>query len=460
MNGFIPRRGTALRPTRRSILAGALGAAALAGCTSKAGGGDKGGGSDGGGDATPTQHDFGSGSKTFTILGFASDLPEDEMKTFAEENDCKVSIQEYTFDKLTAMLAAGDPPDLCRGSGGTDTPYLQLKKLADPLTPYMESSSVLTADKLDPVNDLWRHDGTRQGAGDFYGIAKDYSYDLDVWVNAELAGETPDPSRPWTYDKVLEVAKKSTKGSGGRVESYGYGCYLETPHVQIIQAMMLTAGQNLFGEDLKSLDLTQDSAVTAIDVFKQLWEAGATPNPLAPSSNDLYGMFKSSRLGTFQSGYWTQGMLSDGEEAELEKLYLLPTPMIGDTQVAPVLSATGYWIPAKSKQKDLAWKFMEFHLGGESAKARASSGWGIPIIKEDQSLMPTETTMNKRSLECKKVEDPFFKVMDFTPYAKIDALNLDLMKAMEEGVKGKKSSPEIAADATERINAQLTRGQR
>lgn len=452
--------------SRRHLLAGAgaLGATALTACASTAGGGGDGeaGGSDGGGDpqATPTQKDFGSGSTTFTILGFASDLPEEEMQQFAEENDCKVSVQEYTFDKLTAMLAANTPPDICRGSGGTDTPFLQLKQLAEPLTPMMDASSVLKADMLDPVNDLWRHDGTVQGKGEVYGVAKDYSYDLDVWVNAEIAGETPDVSTPWSYDKLLEVARKGTKSEGGRVESYGYGCYLETPHVQIIQAMMLTADQELFSEDLTTLDLTQDAGVQAIDFFKQLWEASATPSPLAPSSNDLYGMFKSSRLASFQSGFWTQGMFADAEESEAEKLHMLPTPMLGDTQVAPVLSATGYWIPKGSKQKELAWKFMEFHLAGESAKARASSGWGIPIIKADQEMIPTETTLNKRALDCKTAEDAYFKVMNFTPYAKVDALNLDLLKAMEDGVKGKKAAKDIAADATKRINAQLERGQR
>lgn len=450
------------RFSRRSVLAAGLGAAALAGCTPKAGGGDSaGGGSDAGGaSATPTQHDFGSGSKTLTILGFASDLPEEEMKTFAEENDCKVSVQEYTFDKLTAMLAAGNPPDLCRGSGGTDTPFLQLKQLAEPLTPYMESSSQLTADKLDPVNDLWRHDGTRQGQGELYGVAKDYSYDLEVWVNSDLAGGAPDVNTPWTYQQLLDVAKASTKSSGGRVESYGYGCYLETPGVQVVQAMMLTAGQNLFSEDFTTLDLTQDAGVQALDFFKQLWDAGATPNPLAPSSNDLYAMFASGRLASFQSGFWTQGMFAEADEAEMEKLYLAPTPLLGGTRVAPVLSASGYWMPKGGKHKDLAWKFMEFHLAGESAKERAKSGWGIPIITEDDSLIPTETVMNQRALACKQAEDPFFQVMSFTPYAKPDALNLDLMKAMQDGVKGKKAAKEIAEDATKRINAQLERGQR
>lgn len=446
--------------SRRSALLGmgALGVAGLTGCAAGAKPGKGDAASDGGGESE-TQS-FGSGSQTLTILSISGSLPEEDLNTFSEENDCTISLQEYAFDKLTAMLAAGNPPDIVRGLGGVDTPYLQWKGIAEPLGSLMEFSEFLSADRLDEVNNLWRHDGTKQGQGQTWGIAKDYSYDLQMWINAELTGIDPSLEKPLTYAELIEAAKKTTKSSGGRVETYGYGCYLTPPDIQAVQGMMATADAVLFSEDFKTLDLTQDAAVEALDFYRQMWESRATPSPLAPNSNSLYDMFKAGRVDTFQSGYWTQGMMTDATDEEASKLYMIPTPILGDKRFAPVLSATGYWIPKQAKNKELGWKFLEYHLGGASAEARGSDGWGVPIVKEHQELMPTESEMNKRALDGWASDAEHFGVLSFTPYAKVDALNLDLTKALEDGVRAKKKTSEIAADATELLNAQLKRGDR
>lgn len=446
--------------SRRRMLAGlgaaGLGAAALAGCAAGTSAGT--GASDAGGD--DEVRSFGSGSTTFTILSMIASLPEDELAQFAQEHDCKVVVEEYAFDKLTAKLAAGDAPDIVRGMGGVDTPYLATKKLAEPLSSYLASSSVLTEDRLDPVNDVWRHDGTVQGVGELYGVAKDYSYDMDLWVNAELVEEVPDLATPWTYDKVLDLSRAAFKESGGRIESFGYGNYLSLPDVQVLDAMIATTGAELWNEDYSKVDLTSEEGVAAVEFIRTLWEESLTPSPVRPSSEDLYKMFEVSRLGTFQSGFWTQAMWPEMPEEDMEKMHMIPPPVLGDTQISPVLSATGYWIPAAAKNKELSFSFMEFHLAGESATARAASGWGIPIITDDQEQMPDETLLNQRVLDCTEVDKSLFQVRSFTPFAKVDALNLDLSTAFERGVSKGDDAKAIAADATKRLNAQLERGQR
>lgn len=447
--------------SRRRMLAGlgiaGLGTAALSAC---AAGTSEGSGASDAGSEDDQVRSFGSGSKTFTILSIIASLPEEELKQFAQENDCKVVVEEYAFDKLTAMLAAGTPPDLVRGMGGVDTPYLATKKLAEPLTDYMADSSVLTEDRLDPVNDVWRYDGTQQGKGDLYGVAKDYSYDMDLWVNADLVGEKPDLKKPWTYDQVLELSRTAHKESGGRVEAFGYGNYLALPDVQFLDGMIATTDQDLWSADYSKVDFTTEAGVAAVEFVRTLWKENLTPSPVRPSSEDLYKMFEASRLGTFQSGYWTQAMFTSLSDADMKKLYMVPPPVLGDTQISPVLSATGYWIPAAAKDKELSFKFMEFHLAGKSATDRAASGWGIPIIKDDQKEMPDKTLVNKRVLECTDVDKTLFQVRSFTPYAKVDALNLELNTAFENGVKADSSAKEIAKDATDRLNAQLERGKR
>lgn len=224
--------------------------------------------------------------------------------------------------------------------------------------------------------------------------------------------------------------------------------------------MIATADGQLWNEDYSTVDFTSDAAVSAVDFVRTLWSENLSPSPVRPSSEDLYKMFEASRLGTFQSGFWTQAMFTELEEADMEKMHMIPPPILGDTQISPVLSATGYWIPRKAPNKELSFKFMEFHLAGASATARAASGWGIPIITDDQAEMPSETLLNQRVLECTEVDKTLFEVRSFTPYAKVDALNLELSTAFEKGVKGGSGAKTIAADATERLNAQLERGKR
>jgi multiple sugar transport system substrate-binding protein len=55
------------------------------------------------------------------------------------------------------------------------------------LTPYFEASSVLQPDDLMPVNDYYRADDDLTiGQGNQYGMVKDWSPDMTIWVNTAL----------------------------------------------------------------------------------------------------------------------------------------------------------------------------------------------------------------------------------------------------------------------------------
>jgi hypothetical protein len=76
-----------------------------------------------------------------------------------------INLLAYDVTKLTAMLSSGNPPDIVRGMGVLDTPYLVAHDVATNLDPYFAKSTVLRISDLDPINDVWRYDGTRQGRG-------------------------------------------------------------------------------------------------------------------------------------------------------------------------------------------------------------------------------------------------------------------------------------------------------
>ncbi|WP_203567680.1 extracellular solute-binding protein [Aestuariimicrobium ganziense] len=455
--------------SRRWLLgaAGVSGLAGLSACAAKAGnttetpdsgggGGSASGG--GGGDNVPGRQ---PASGTITVLGSTGEHPKESLDDFTKLTGIKVNFQEFTFDKLVSMVAAGNAPDVARGQGGTDTAYLYSRKLAEPLDEYLKNSEVLKADDLAPINDVWKYDGSKQGQGQQYGLVKDYSSDFCLWVNTDLcpgvkAGDL------LTYDQVKQFALDATKITGGRQEIYGYEFYDTKPHVQWLNTVAGSKGVNIFNDDMSEIDLTSDPCIQAFEWVRELVEKKATWSVINKSAVGSFDSFKAGRLAVLQSGYWTQGMWGDAKPDMLKKMLMIPAPTFdGGERVSPVLAGTGLWIPAGAKNKAGAWKFFEhFFKSGKVAKDRASSGWGVPALKSMMDLMPTETELNKAVLATQQEEDKYLKVLNFTPYARIDAVQTAITGAFDKMITGKTGTADMAKKATDDINALLKRGKR
>jgi multiple sugar transport system substrate-binding protein len=113
--------------------------------------------------------------ETVTLMINPDDLAPELIKQAQKDIGVKIITVKYDITKLIAMMTNGTPPDLVRGVGAVDAPYFIARGVAENLDPYFARSTVLRADDLDPVNDVWRYDGTTQGKGPRYGMAKDFS---------------------------------------------------------------------------------------------------------------------------------------------------------------------------------------------------------------------------------------------------------------------------------------------
>lgn len=94
-----------------------------------------------------------------------------------------------------------------------------------------------------PINNVWKWDGTTQGKGSRYGMAKDWSQDAMWWYNADMwsaAGlKAPDPSEPITYDELADAAKRLTSTKAGKTSVYGL--FTTTAGMNRIGSMVATA---------------------------------------------------------------------------------------------------------------------------------------------------------------------------------------------------------------------------
>ncbi|MBC9719444.1 extracellular solute-binding protein [Streptomyces sp. TRM66268-LWL] len=401
------------------------------------------------------------GTTTIKLMANENEFAPELIKAFETAHpDIKVEVLVYDDTRLNAMLSGGDAPDLVRGTGATITPYIAKSGMAAPLDDYFAKSKVLKADDLAPVNDVWRFDGTKQGAGPRYGMAKDYSQDNTFWYNTkvfEAAGaKLPSATEPLTYDALLELGQKLTKRSGGKIKTYGLDLFGVSIFPKLM-TMVSSAGGTVFAENLESVDFSTAEARDALGYYLEFARADVGASVIAPAPEaGTAPLFKADRYGILSAGYWLGGALYADKVAD--HIGFAPAPQFGSTRVSPCFGATGLWIPEKSSHKDAAWTFFEWFMGGEQAKARATSGWGLPALKSLEGELPSAKPAQKQAKEVQTAELAHFSTLTFSPYAKVDALEAALQQQLTVALKDKHSTGKLADALNDKVNKLLQQG--
>lgn len=428
---------------RRTFIAGSFIAASalLAGCT--AGGGSP------------------SGETTLTVMVGAQDLPEELVAEF-EKNNPGIKINQVLFDstRLNTMLASSTPPDIAVG-GAVGSANFNARGLATDLTPYLEKSEVLKEDDLQPVNDSFRWNGTKSGEGPLYGIVKDWSQDSTLWYNTALFDKAGVPylsdTEATSYDDLLEIAKKLTVTEGGTTATYGLGLEWAWSLYGPMSAMVMQQGGELFNEDMTKIDFTSPAAKRAFQWYVDFGKSGVGPTPLNPLPDGSdYSTFAAERMAITQDGYWYNGNFAAPDA--LKTVRMAPSPVMGDTRVAPTYSGQGWWIPEKAKNKDAAFKLMEYYMAGAPAEKRAASGWGLPGLKSLSEKLPQETPQQKQAYTVAQNELQYAKPLPDSPYISLDLMHSVIETHLVKAIKGELSVDQACSALTDELNKALAQG--
>ena len=432
--------------SRRGLLAAAAVAAVIplvAGCSA------------GGGGSTS------SGPATITVMTGAQDLTPELIADFEAKNP-NIKINHILTDpaRLNTMLAAGNPPDIATG-GAVGSANFNARGLATDLTPFLDKSTVLKEDDLQPVNDSFRWDGTKSGEGPLYGIVKDWSQDNTLWYNTALFDQAGLPhlseTEPVTYDELLETAKKLTVKEGGTTAVHGLGLEWGWSLYGPMTAMIKQQGGELYNDDLTKIDFTSKEAQRAFKWYVDFAQAGVGPTSLNPLPDAAdYSTFAAERMAITQDGYWFGGNFA-GADA-LKTLKMAPAPVMGDTRVAPTYSGQGWWMPEKAKNKDAAWKLMEYFLGGEPAETRAKSGWGLPALKSLMDKLPQELPYQKNAYAVVQSELKHSSPLPDSPYIQTDLVNTTIDKYLQQAIKNELSVEKACAALTDELNKAIAQG--
>jgi multiple sugar transport system substrate-binding protein len=157
-------------------------------------------------------------------------------------------------------------------------------------------------------------------------------------------------------------------------------------------------------------------------------------------------------------GYWFGGAINALPADVQPHLGFLPAPVMGPNRISVCLAGTGAWIPTVSKQKDLAWKFMEYFMGGQPSVDRATSGWGIPSLKSLFSKMPQTLSYQQEAFQVQQQELPYLKVLEFSPYISDDAFTSAFTAAIEPVVHGQRALDDGIKQLNTNVNTILVQG--
>ncbi len=334
-----------------------------------------------------------------TIMHQRNELSEDQQKQFETDNPgITMNFVNADQTRFFAMYAAGTPPDLYRCQAPF-IPQALARKLLYDLTPYFETSQLTKLDDLAAANDYYKAESPLEiGKGKIYGMCKDFSPDFTVFIYPKLFQDAnvpiPDDTKALTYAEVMDIAKKTTKMEGDRVLSQGYG-YEQGWVDRIWMAMLAETGNKLYTDGFDKIVLSgNDEAKKIVQYYLDLASSKVAASPISPSPNGWFGTdFTAGILAVAQYGFWYSAMaLTDTNPGSM----MLPAPTWAGQRRDCTMTATGMIMTSATQVADAAWKVFEWYNGGDPSVTRAKSGWGVPALKSQQSMIPQDTDFQKQ----------------------------------------------------------------
>jgi multiple sugar transport system substrate-binding protein len=135
-----------------------------------------------------------------------------------------------------------------------------------------------------------------------------------------------------------------------------------------------------------------------------------------------------------------------------------PSPQYGAKRISACYAGVGATIPTGAKNKEAAWKFMEYFETGMPAVDRATSGWGIPPLKSNVRLMPHALPAQKQILDSLNNELKYLEVLRYSPY--VDSLGLEnaIHKYIVPVMQGHTSLTSGAQQLQDAVNKLISQG--
>jgi multiple sugar transport system substrate-binding protein len=293
------------------------------------------------------------------------------LRVFQERNPgiqveyINIPSNEY-LAKITAMMAAGSPPDVFF-INNIDFPGLASRGVLKPLDPFIQRDKYPTGDIFPGILKAFQWEGAQ------YGLPRDVS-NLVVFYNRNLLRKAglPDPKPDWTWDDFLRYAKALTvEKDGKRVQ---WGVSFQTFYL-FWEPWVWSAGGRFYSPDHSKFLLNSPSSLEGLQFYLDLrYKHHVAPTPEEAQDRGAFTMFLNGQTGMIVDGRWRVPTLKARAKFDFD---VVPFPR-GKAGSIVDIDGSGWVMAAGTRNPEAAWKLLSFLAGPEAIQIFTKTGLIIP----------------------------------------------------------------------------------
>lgn len=293
------------------------------------------------------------------------------LRVFQEKNPgiqveyINIPSNEY-LAKITAMMAAGSPPDVFF-INNIDFPGLASRGVLKPLDPFIQRDKYPTGDIFPGILKAFQWEGAQ------YGLPRDVS-NLVVFYNRNLLRKAglPDPKPDWTWDDFLRYAKALTvEKDGKRVQ---WGVSFQTFYL-FWEPWVWSAGGRFYSPDHSKFLLNSPSSLEGLQFYLDLrYKHHVAPTPEEAQDRGAFTMFLNGQTGMIVDGRWRVPTLKARAKFDFD---VVPFPR-GKAGSIVDIDGSGWVMAAGTRNPEAAWKLLSFLAGPEASQIFTKTGLIIP----------------------------------------------------------------------------------
>ncbi|MDD5067804.1 MAG: sugar ABC transporter substrate-binding protein, partial [bacterium] len=274
------------------------------------------------------------------------------------------------WSKILTMITAGTPPDVIFLESNRMTGYIEKGALTD-LTPFLtKNKEFRIKDFFDVAIQPYMKDKH------VYGLPNDVAA-IVMFYNKSLFDEAglPYPKKGWTWDDLIKVSKKLTKDKNkdNVIDQYGLAYYDSD------LAISQNNGSMFNRVEKPTQCLLNTKAVK--EAVKFCYDLSYTYK-VAPKNSDFQDtdgrmMFIMGRVAMIPDGHWMVPKFKKEITGFKWDVVVMPRKK----KMAGSGRGSCLAIPAESKNKEAAFRFIKFATGFEGQKLLMQSDFSAPALK-------------------------------------------------------------------------------
>jgi len=279
----------------------------------------------------------------------------------------EASDRKDLLARLSTSFAGGTPPDLFLLNYRFYEQFAA-KGVLEPVADRVKSSKLFQEKDFYPqALDAFRY------RGKLTCMPQNIS-SLVVYYNREMFAKAgvPEPKAGWSWDDMVDAAKKLTTPG-----QHGLGV---DPEIIRVAPFVWSAGGQLVDEQNKptTFAIQSGAGVTALQKLFDLHAVHkVVPGDAEVEAEDNETRFSNGRLAMVMSSRRSTPTFRKANKFDWD-IAGLPKHQ----QAASVLHADAYCMTTASKNKDTAWRFLEFAIGADGQRITAATGRTVPSLIE------------------------------------------------------------------------------